>query len=264
MKRVIIAGFAAFGIILSPAAQATLVQTFFDDFSGDLSQWNQTHLAGSAISINGSQQMVVDADQNDPRGFLLTNYSTDSALNLSSLVGNQEVFMRISFDVISGSTHGGELLVGAVPGSGSDNVAGTHTLSPLADPAGGGRGHAHGRYTGSADAGPSNSGLNGTSLQSPIGKNVRIDWISKLLGEGQATRRAEVYYDNTLEFTFDEPVDASRLDFNAGPAGFYLLLNRDFTIDNFTIMEAVPEPSMLALLGMGGVALALARRRVRS
>jgi len=259
MKKVILTSIAAFALVTT--TQAALIQTFFDDFSGDLSQWNQTHLAGSGISINGSQQLVVDADQNDPRGMVLTTYSTPSSLDLSNLVGDEEIYMRISFDVISGSTHGGELLISATPGSGSDSAVGTHTLSPLADPAGGGRGHGHGRYTGSVDAGPSNSGLNGTSTQSPVGKNVRLDWISSLLGEGQATRRVEVYYDNALEFQFDEPVDASRLEFSGGPVGFYLLLNRDFTIDNFSISEAIPEPGSIALLGCGALMLAAARRR---
>lgn len=264
MNRITITIVAAFGVILASTAHASLVQTFFDDFSGDLSQWGQGHLAGGNISINGSQQMVVDADQNDPRGFLYTNYSTDSAGNLAALVNPNEVFMRISFDVISGSTHGGELLVGVVPGSGADNVNGTHTLSPLADPAGGGRGHGHGTYPNSPNFGPVNSGLNGTSLQSPVGKNVRLDWVKRLTGEGtEATDRVEVYYNGVEEFRFDEIPNNGRLDFQAGPAGFYILLNRDFTIDNFTIMEAVPEPSALALLGLGGLVLGLARRRAR-
>ena len=222
-----------------PAPPPGLQRTFFDDFSGDLDQWDTNHLAGSTASIvNG--QLVVDADPSDPRGMLLTDYSTSSGLKLSSLVGNGEVYMRISFDVISGSTHGGELLVGAVPGAGTDPIEGTHTLSPLADPSAGGRAHAHGRFPGSVDFGPVNSGLNATSAQSPAGKTVRLDWISKLAGESQTTRRVEVYYDDVLEMTFDEPVDANRLEFAPGPVGFYVLLNRDFTIDNFEVLEFGP------------------------
>ena len=224
---------------LPPPPPPGLQRTFFDDFSGDLSQWNTNVLGGGSVSVvNG--HLVVDADASDPRGMLLTDFSTRSASDLSSLVGHGEVYMRISFDVVSGSTHGGELLVGAVPGAGADDIAGTHTLSPLADPAGGGRAHAHGKFPGSVDFGPVNSGLNATSTQSPIGKKVRLDWISKLAGESQTTRRVEVYYDDVLEMTFDEPVDANRLEFNAGPVGFYVLLNRDFTVDNFEVFEFGP------------------------
>lgn len=228
-------------------AQTTVLQrVFFDDFSGDLSQWNLSHLAGGAAVINGSQQLQVDADQSDPRGFLLTNFSHDGSQTLSARVSDGEVYMQIAFDVIAGSTHGGELLVGATPGSGSDDASGTHTLSPLADPSPTGRSHGHGRFESTVDAGPVNSGLNGTSSQSPVSRNVRLDWVRRLPGEGQFTRRVDVYYDDVLEFDFDEPVDASRLEFPGGPAGFYVLLNRDFTIDNFEIFQATAEPVTIA------------------
>jgi len=227
--------------------QTTVLQrVFFDDFSGDLSQWDLSHLAGGVASINGSQQLEMNADNPDPRGFFLTNFSTDSSAGLAPRVGNEEVYMRIAFDVIAGSTHGAELLVGATPGSGTGNVNGTHTLSPLGDPSATGRAHAHGHFQTDVNAGPSNSGINGNSAQSPVGKNVRLDWISRLAGEGQFTRRVDVYYDDAPEFTFDEPVDASRLDFGGGPAGFYVLLGRDFTIDNFEILQATSEPVTIA------------------
>ena len=224
-------------------AQTTVLQrVFFDDFSGDLGQWDLSHLAGGVAVINGSQQLQMNADGPDPRGFLLTNFSTDSSQALSARVGNEEVYMRIAFDVVAGSTHGGELLVGATPGSGTDNVSGTHTLSPLADPSPTGRAHAHGRFQTDVNSGPANSGLNGSSDQSPVGRNVRLDWISRLAGEGQFTRRVDVYHDDVFEFDFEEPVDASRLDFGGGPAGFYILLDRDFTIDNFEIFQVTAEP----------------------
>jgi hypothetical protein len=223
--------------------QTTVLQrVFFDDFSGDLGQWDLSHMAGGVASINGSQQLEVNDDGPDPRGFLLTNFSTDSSFGLSTWVEDGEVYMRIAFDVIAGTTHSTELLVGATPGSGTDSVTGTHTLSPLGDPSGSGRAHAHGTFSTSVNAGPSNSGLNSNSTQSAIGKNVRLDWVRRLPGEGQQTRRVDIYYDDVLEITFDEPVDASRLDFGGGPAGFYVLLDRDFTIDNFEILQAVSEP----------------------
>jgi len=231
----------------TPLPAPGLQQTFFDDFSGDLSQWDTNFLAGSSVSIvNG--QLVVDADPSDPRGMLITDHSTASAEAMAAQAGTETVYMRISFDVISGVQHAGELLVGVVPGAGSDNIAGTHTLTPLADPAPGGRAHAHGVFPSSPNFGPFSSGLNATSTQSTTGKNVRLEWVSRLPGESQTTRRVDVYYDDVFEMSFDEPVDANRLQFNEGPVGFYVLLNRDFTIDNFEIQEFqpyVPEPGEL-------------------
>ncbi|MAE66003.1 MAG: hypothetical protein CMJ18_17160 [Phycisphaeraceae bacterium] len=241
------------------AAHAGFNTVFFDDFEGDLSQWNLNHLAGSSVSISNGQ-MVVDADQGDPRGFLLTNYSHPAAIGVADLADEGQVFQRVSFDVISSNAvPAGELLIGAVPGSGSDNVNGTHTLSPLASNSGSGLGHSHGRFEQTVDFGPVGSGLNGTSDESSVGKTVRLDWVRRLPGEGQQVRRVEIYYDDILEFTFDEPVDASRLDFNAGHFGFYLLLNRDFTIDNFHV-ELAPEPASAALLGLGGLMMMRRRR----
>ncbi len=242
--------------ILSSGAHA-LDTVFFDDFEGDLSKWNLNHLAGSNVSISNGQ-MVVDADQNDPRGFLLTNFVNPAAADLAPLAAEGAVFMRVSFDVIaSNSVPGGELLVGAVPGSGGDNVAGTQTMSPLGSNSG--LNHSHGTYGGSVDAGPVGSGLNGTSDEPAVGKTVSVEWVRRLPGEAQVVRRADVYFDGVLEFTFDEPVDANRLNFQEGPLGFYLLLNRDFTIDNFRV-EHVPEPASLTLVGLGGLLLARRRR----
>ena len=56
--------------------------------------------------------------------------------------------------------------------------------------------------------------------------------------------------------------DVVGLDFQSGPVGYYLLLNRDFTIDNFSISIA-PEPTAMVLLGIGLLGMLLSRQRRR-
>jgi len=251
------------GLASLPASAAVLQQVFFDDFSGDLSQWNLSLLADNSASISNGQLVIDASTTGSNRGFILTNYEVPSSADLLPLVGDNEVFMRVSFDVISSnSVPAGELVFGKTPtGLGAGQLNGLETASPLASNSPTGLGHAHGDFSNnSANDGPIGSGLNGTSHQSPIGKTVSVEWVSQPQGIPQSTRRIDVYFDDVLEFSLDDVADADRPSFQSGAVGFYLLLNRDFTIDNFRV-EIVPEPATFSLLALGLVGV-LRKRRI--
>jgi len=259
---------------LAGVATAAELQTIFsDDFSGDLSGWNLNYINApgssvNSISINGSGQLVIDSGSgSNVRGFLMTNAQvggSDDDLILSSGAQAGDVIMRVTYDVISAnSPYSGGLLFGAgIEGDGTaagsagatkllDAMSGSNGLGAIYIWWGGSSGNTY--YS---DAGPNGNVGSWSTGTSHVGHTVKLEWITTT---GADTDQLKIYLDDVLKGT----VNSTQVGWSAekgSAVGFYLLLDRDVTIDNFKL-EAVPEPATMMFLILGVTSLLLRKRR---
>ena len=258
---------------LAGVVSAAQLQTIFsDDFSGDLSGWNLNYINApgssvNSVSINGSGQLVIDSGSgSDVRGFLMTNAQvggSDDDLILASGAQAGDVIMRVTYDVISAnSPYSGGLLFGAgIAGDGTDpgSAGGTKLLDAI-----GGTGGSGGIYIwygppGTrryySEAGADEQIGSWSTGTSHVGHTVKLEWITT---SGSDADQLKIYLDDVLKCT----VNGSQVGWsaeNGSAVGFYLLLDRDVTIDNFKL-EAVPEPATMMFLLLGVVSF-LRRRK---
>ena len=231
-----------------PPVSARLEEVMADDFGSGLGQWDLSRIDpgddGHAVRVNARGQLEIDSGvgKGNGRGFLLTKKSFPPGKELCAPADPGQVFFRVAFTIVSSSSpHAGGLLVGATLDG--DDAGGTRILDALAtsDPAGRVVPWAVFREGGlfSDSDSPVPTGLDYTTrLPHQPGKEIRVDWIA---GSRGTCERIEVFVDGERDGVLVDTTGRDTLGFEAGPLGFWLLLDRDLVIDDFTVWQLAAE-----------------------
>ena len=224
-----------------PPVPVTLRRLLLDDFSRDLEHWDTSRMDpardGHRVEINELGQLSIDcgAEQGNGRGFLLTKQSIPSSRELATQASAGDVLLRIEYDVVSANAEtSGGLLVGARLDG--DDAGGTHILDTMATTSSGFRvpwskwqpGVSYFDTTHAVTS----TGLSYTTTYAHApGCRIRVEWLAGTRGTCKTLR---VYVNGKLDGTIIDPT-GRRLQFEAGPVGFWLLADRDVVLDNFSI-----------------------------
>ena len=219
-----------------------------DDFSSGIDQWDLRRVDpgkdGHTVRVNDQGQLVIDSgpERGNGRGFLLTKRSFPASAELCAPADPGQVFFRVEYEIVSSNDpNSGGLLVGTT--FKGEDAGATRILDSLAtsDPAGrvipwavfpGGRPFC-------ASESPAAAGLGyPTRLPHQPGKRIRVDWIAGLHG---TCERIEVFVDGELDGTLVDTTGRDALGFEAGRLGFWLLLDRDVTINDFAVRQLAIE-----------------------
>ncbi|MCH2130878.1 MAG: hypothetical protein MK179_17175 [Pirellulaceae bacterium] len=224
-----------------PPVPVTLRRLMADDFHSDLQHWDTSRVDpardGHRVEINQQGQLTIDCgpDQGNGRGFLLTRKKIPSSRELATQASAGDILLRIEYDVISASkkTSGG-LLVGVQLDG--DDAGGTHILDTLATTSSGWK-VPWSTWPPGVPYFNSTRAAIGTGLSyittyghAPNGR-IRVEWLA---GIGETCTTLRVFVNGKLDGTIVDPT-GKRLEFAAGPVGFWLLQERDVVIDNFSV-----------------------------
>lgn len=229
-----------------PPVPARLERVMLDESDHDLDAWDLARVDpgndGHAVRRNEAGQLVIDSgnETGDGRGFLLSRASFPSSAELARHADPNQVFFRVEYDIVSSADpNSGGLVVGAH--FNGDDAGGTRILDSLATTDDRDRAITWATFPGDRRFSSSMSPQPVLTFKSRMphqpGRSMRVDWIA---GQSGRCARIEILVDGVVAGELTDP-SGDRLGFEAGQVGFWLLLDRDVVIDNFSVWQLAAD-----------------------